>query len=187
MKLIVGLGNPGNKYEHTRHNIGFDVVDLIAKKLNANQYKEKFQGLITEGNYKGEKFYVLKPQTFMNLSGDSIGAVAKFYKIEASDIVVIYDDMDLPLGKLRYREDGSSGGHNGIKSTIAHIGDKFKRIKCGIGKPQIKDVNIDFVLGRFMKEEQPLVDEMALNAISCVEDILAELESQKIMQKYNKK
>lgn len=187
MKLIVGLGNPGAKYEKTRHNIGFDILDEFSKKNSINQYREKFQGLLAEGNYKGEKYYLLKPQTFMNLSGDSVSAVAKFYKILPENIVVIYDDMDLPLGKIRYRENGSSGGHNGIKSIIAHIGENFKRIKCGIGKPPIKDVNIDFVLGRFMKEEQPKIDDMYLNVISCVEDILKDEETQKLMQKYNKK
>lgn len=187
MKLIVGLGNPGSKYEKTRHNIGFDILDIFARKVGASQYKEKFQGLISEGTHKGEKFYLLKPQTYMNLSGDSVAAMSKFYKIDPNDVIIIYDDMDLPLGNIRYRESGSAGGHNGIKSIISHIGDKFKRIKCGIGKPQSKDVNIDFVLGRFTKEEQILVDGMISNSISCVEDILMDLESQKLMQKYNKK
>lgn len=187
MKLIVGLGNPGIKYEKTRHNIGFDIVDEFAKKVNAGQYREKFQGLISEGSYRGEKFYILKPQTYMNLSGDSVGAVAKFYKISNEEVVVIYDDMDLPLGKLRYRESGSSGGHNGIKSIIAHIGDKFKRVKCGVGKPQGRDENIDFVLGRFSKEEQSIVDGITCKAIQCIEDVITDLDSQKIMQKFNQK
>jgi len=187
MKLIVGLGNPGSKYEKTRHNVGFDIVELLAKDLGATSFRDKFQGLLTEVAIKGEKVYILKPQTYMNLSGDSLSAVAKFYKITNEDIVVVYDDMDLPVGKLRYKENGSSGGHNGIKSIISHIGENFKRVKCGIGKPTIKNENIDFVLGRFSKDEQELIDEMSKSAINCIEDIIAEAESQKIMQKYNKK
>ncbi len=186
MKLIVGLGNPGDKYAKTRHNIGFDSIDILAKEFGIS-FKEKFQGLIGETTINGEKIYLLKPQTFMNLSGDSLGAVAKFYKIENSDVVVIYDDMDLPLGKIRYREDGSSGGHNGIKSIIAHIGEKFCRVRCGIGKPSPTDGNIDFVLGRFTKEQQEVVDEMQKTIVSCVKDIVDEMDSQKLMQKYNKK
>lgn len=187
MKLIVGLGNPGNKYEKTRHNIGFEVVDRFAQEIGISSLKDKFQGLLGETTYKGEKIYILKPQTYMNLSGNSLSAVAKFYKIENKDIVVVYDDMDLPLGKLRYKENGSSGGHNGIKSIISHIGENFKRIKCGIGKPPAKDVNIDFVLGKFTKEEQINVDDMIKKSNSCLKDIIDELDSQLIMQNYNKK
>lgn len=130
MKLVVGLGNPGDKYAKTRHNIGFEVINKLQKDLNIIGEKDKFQGLLSEKNIDGEKVLFLKPQTFMNLSGNSIAAVINFYKIDVkNDMIVIYDDMDLPVGKLRVKEKGSSGGHNGIKSIISHLGDEFLRIK----------------------------------------------------------
>ena len=186
MKLIVGLGNPGSKYEKTRHNIGFEVINYLQKDLGITNEKEKFQGLISEKNIDGEKVLFLKPQTFMNLSGNSIIEVINFYKLNPkTDLVVIYDDMDLPVGKLRVKEKGSSGGHNGIKSIISHLGDEFLRIKCGIGKP--KDNTIDFVLGQFSKSEQEEVTLMIDNASKCACDIIKDIELSKIMQKYNKK
>ena len=186
MKLVVGLGNPGDKYAKTRHNIGFEVIDKLQKDLNIIGEKDKFQGLLSEKNIDGEKVLFLKPQTFMNLSGNSIAAVINFYKIDAkNDMIVIYDDMDLPVGKLRVKEKGSSGGHNGIKSIISHLGDEFLRIKCGIGKS--KDDTIDFVLGQFDKSEQETVDKMIENASNCALDLVRDVELGRIMQKYNKK
>ncbi|WP_130891866.1 MULTISPECIES: aminoacyl-tRNA hydrolase [Fusobacterium] len=186
MKLVVGLGNPGDKYAKTRHNIGFEVINKLQKDLNIIGEKDKFQGLLSEKNIDGEKVLFLKPQTFMNLSGNSIAAVVNFYKIDAkNDMIVIYDDMDLPVGKLRVKEKGSSGGHNGIKSIISHLGDEFLRIKCGIGKS--KDDTIDFVLGQFDKSEQEIVDKMLENASDCALDLIRDIELGRIMQKYNKK
>ena len=186
MKLVVGLGNPGDKYAKTRHNIGFEVINKLQKDLNIIGEKDKFQGLLSEKNIDGEKVLFLKPQTFMNLSGNSIAAVVNFYKIDAkNDMIVIYDDMDLPVGKLRVKEKGSSGGHNGIKSIISHLGDEFLRIKCGIGKS--KDDTIDFVLGQFDKSEQKVVDKMIKNAADCALDLIRDVELGRIMQKYNKK
>jgi PTH1 family peptidyl-tRNA hydrolase len=186
MKLVVGLGNPGDKYAKTRHNIGFEVINKLQKDLNIIGEKDKFQGLLSEKNIDGEKVLFLKPQTFMNLSGNSIAAVVNFYKIDAkNDMIVIYDDMDLPVGKLRVKEKGSSGGHNGIKSIISHLGDEFLRIKCGIGKS--KDDTIDFVLGQFDKSEQEIVDKMLENASDCALDLIRDVELGRIMQKYNKK
>ena len=186
MKLVVGLGNPGDKYAKTRHNIGFEVINKLQKDLNIIGEKDKFQGLLSEKNIDGEKVLFLKPQTFMNLSGNSIAAVVNFYKIDAKkDMIVIYDDMDLPVGKLRVKEKGSSGGHNGIKSIISHLGDEFLRIKCGIGKS--KDDTIDFVLGQFDKSEQKVVDKMIKNAADCALDLIRDIELGRIMQKYNKK
>lgn len=186
MKLVVGLGNPGDKYAKTRHNIGFEVINKLQKDLNIIGEKDKFQGLLSEKNIDGEKVLFLKPQTFMNLSGNSIAAVINFYKIDAkNDMIVIYDDMDLPVGKLRVKEKGSSGGHNGIKSIISHLGDEFLRIKCGIGKS--KDDTIDFVLGQFDKSEQETVDKMIENASNCALDLVRDVELGRIMQKYNKK
>ncbi|MGL5089061.1 MAG: aminoacyl-tRNA hydrolase [Cetobacterium sp.] len=188
MKLIVGLGNPGREYERTRHNVGFDIVDEFAQKNGFNQFKDKFQGLITEKTINGEKVILLKPQTYMNLSGNSIIQVIKFYKIDpAAELVVVYDDMDLPLGKTRVKINGSAGGHNGIKSIISHLGSNFIRVKCGIGKAENKDKNINFVLGKFTKEESELVDPMFLNIKSLLEDVVKDTEIDKIMQKYNKK
>lgn len=186
MKLVVGLGNPGDKYAKTRHNVGFEVINYLQKELNVIGEREKFQGLLSEKNIDGEKVLFLKPQTFMNLSGNSIVAVINFYKIDPKkDMIVIYDDMDLPVGKLRVKEKGSSGGHNGIKSIISHLGDEFLRIKCGIGKS--KDDTIDFVLGQFDKIEQESVDKMIKNASNCAIDLIRDVELGRIMQKYNKK
>lgn len=186
MKLVVGLGNPGDKYAKTRHNIGFEVINKLQEDLNIIGEKDKFQGLLSEKNIDGEKVLFLKPQTFMNLSGNSIAAVINFYKIDVkNDMIVIYDDMDLPVGKLRVKEKGSSGGHNGIKSIISHLGDEFLRIKCGIGKS--KDDTIDFVLGQFDKSEQETVDKMIESASNCALDLVRDVELGRIMQKYNKK
>lgn len=186
MKLVVGLGNPGDKYAKTRHNIGFEVINRLQKGLDIIGEKEKFQGLLSEKNIDGEKILFLKPQTFMNLSGNSIAAVVNFYKIDSKkDMIVIYDDMDLPVGKLRVKEKGSSGGHNGIKSIISHLGDDFLRIKCGIGKS--KEETVDYVLGQFDKSEQEIVDKMIENAFDCALDLIRDVELGRIMQKYNKK
>ncbi|MDX8337070.1 MULTISPECIES: aminoacyl-tRNA hydrolase [Cetobacterium] len=188
MKLIVGLGNPGKEYDRTRHNVGFDIIDEFAEKKGFNSFKEKFQGLITEKTIDGEKVILLKPQTYMNLSGNSIVQVVKFYKIDvANDLVVVYDDMDLPLGKIRVKTNGSAGGHNGIKSIISHLGQDFVRVKCGIGKAKNKDENINFVLGRFTKEESEIVNPMFITVSDLLDDVLKNTQTDKIMQKYNKK
>lgn len=153
MKLIIGLGNPGKEYERTRHNTGFMVLDHFADKMGESINQSKFKGLYTKMKYRGEDIILLKPQTFMNLSGEAVRQVMDFYKIDLDDILVIYDDMDMPVGKLRLRESGSAGGHNGIKNIILHTGSqKFKRIRIGIGRhPQMKVV--DYVLSRFMQDE----------------------------------
>ena len=122
MYLIVGLGNPGREYEHTRHNAGFDAIDVLAGKLGADVKEKKHKGLCGKGMIAGEKVILLKPQTFMNLSGESVRAAADFYKIDAEHMIVLYDDIDLDVGKLRVRAKGSAGGHNGIKNIIAHMG-----------------------------------------------------------------
>ncbi len=191
MKLIVGLGNPGMKYEKTRHNIGFDVVDILVREFKAPAFREKFQGLLTEINFEGEKVLFQKPQTYMNLSGDSLSAVAKFYKIDIEDILVIYDDMDTNLGKIRFRPKGSSGGHNGIKSIIAHMGEVFPRVRFGIGKPtlpsQVGGDIVDFVLSRFTKEEEERLLEGTELSLKCVRDFIKGMDSDKLMQRYNRK
>ena len=158
MFLIVGLGNPGKEYEDTRHNIGFKVVDNIAKEYNIEINRQKFKGTYGEGFIDGEKVILLKPTTYMNLSGESVREVVDFYNLENDQILVVYDDVSLEIGTLRIREKGSAGGHNGIKSIIAHLGsDIFSRIKVGVGQPNV-DL-IKYVLGRFTKEEMVVLSE----------------------------
>ena len=173
MKVIVGLGNPGPQYAETRHNIGFLLVDLLAEAHNL-QFRAKFQGLWTEGNVEGERFLLLKPQTFMNLSGRSVSELTNFYKVLGEDLLIVQDDMDLPLGKIRLRDQGSAGGHNGIKSILAELGtEKFWRLKLGVGRPprnsMIEDRNsnheprssiIDHVLSPFAEDELTQLDEV---------------------------
>ncbi|MGE6379380.1 aminoacyl-tRNA hydrolase [Peribacillus muralis] len=154
MKIIVGLGNPGKQYEKTRHNVGFEVIDELSSKWSIPLDQAKHKGIYGVGMVKGEKVLLLKPLTYMNLSGESISAVMHFFKVEVEDVVIIYDDLDLPPGKLRLRQKGSAGGHNGIKSTIAHLGtQEFNRIRIGIGRPIGRIPVSDYVLGRFTSEE----------------------------------
>lgn len=160
MKVIVGLGNPGKQYEQTRHNIGFMVIDELSRLFNIPLDQAKHKGLYGIGFYNGDKVLLLKPLTYMNLSGESIRAVMDYYQIDIEDFVVIYDDLDLPVGKIRLRQKGSAGGHNGIKSTIAHLGtQEFNRIRIGINRPQQGMAVPDYVLGSFSKEEQTEVTE----------------------------
>ncbi|HJV16995.1 MAG TPA: aminoacyl-tRNA hydrolase [Bacillales bacterium] len=160
MKMIVGLGNPGKQYEQTRHNIGFEVIDALSEQLGIPLNQSKLKGLYGMGFYKGEKVLLLKPLTYMNLSGESIRAVMDYYQVDLENLLVIYDDLDLPVGKIRLRQKGSAGGHNGIKSTIAHLGtQQFNRIRIGIDRPTTSMPIPDYVLGRFHKDKQPEVQE----------------------------
>ncbi|MBF2063035.1 MAG: aminoacyl-tRNA hydrolase [Calothrix sp. C42_A2020_038] len=165
-QLIVGLGNPEPKYDQTRHNIGFAAIDALCRawKISVSENK-KFHGEYGEGTVNGDKIRLLKPLTYMNRSGQSIQAVTKWYKLEPESVLVIYDDMDLPLGKTRLRLSGSAGGHNGMKSTIAHLGtDNFPRLRIGIGRPKnevVEDTGtISHVLGRFNATESQLMEEV---------------------------
>ncbi len=170
MYLIVGLGNPGQEYKATRHNIGFDVIDIISSKYNIELNRKKFKGIYGEGRINNEKVILLKPTTYMNLSGESIREIVDFYKISPENIIVAYDDVSLHIGRLRVRAQGSAGGHNGIKSIISSIGtDSFPRVKVGVGGP--KDSLVSHVLGRFSNEERKVVDEtldMAANTVICI-------------------
>ena len=161
MKLLVGLGNPGNQYEGNRHNIGFMALDAIAREHGITQFRSKHAGLLAEGSIAGEKVLLLKPQTFMNRSGDSVQQVAKFYKIEPSDIIVFYDELDLAPGKVRVKIGGGNGGHNGLRSIDPQIGLDYKRVRLGIGHPG-KEFVTPHVLGDFAKADQgwltPLLD-----------------------------
>jgi PTH1 family peptidyl-tRNA hydrolase len=170
MKIIVGLGNPGKKYEWTRHNIGFQVIDHLSQKWGIRVEREKWNGLVGEGQIYGEKVVLLKPLTYMNLSGESVRPAVDWLKADLDDLLVVYDDMDLPTGKLRLRLKGSSGGHNGMKSIIQHLGsDQFKRIRMGIGRPQNNMSIPDYVLSPFNPEEKPLVDQMIEKATEAIE------------------
>lgn len=160
MKVIVGLGNPGSQYEETRHNIGFLLVDLLAE-VHKLQFRAKFQGLLAEGNIEGERLFLLKPQTFMNLSGRSVSELIHFYKIAQEDVLTVQDDMDLPLGKIRLRDQGSAGGHNGIKSIQAELGsEKLWRLKLGIGRPPKEWDPARYVLAPFVEDEFALLDDV---------------------------
>ena len=171
MELIVGLGNPGKKYEHTRHNMGFDVVDLFSDLAQIDVDKESFKGLLGRGKVLGHDLMILKPQTFMNLSGESVRAVVDYFKIDVEDIIVIFDDMALAPGKIRLRNGGSSGGHKGMQNIIDHLGtDKIKRIRVGIGEPTY-DV-IDYVLSKPTKDEQELIDNSINDAVEALKTIL---------------
>ena len=173
MKLIVGLGNPTKKYEHTRHNIGFEVVDLFSELAQIDIDKESFKGLLGRGKVFDEDVILLKPQTFMNLSGESVQEVAHFFKIDVKDILIVYDDMALEPGRIRLRSSGSSGGHNGMQNIIDHMGTSdIKRIRVGIGEPQYD--SIDFVLSRPTKEERVLIDEAIKDAAEAIKIYLKE-------------
>ena len=173
MYIIAGLGNPTREYEKTRHNVGFDTIDVLADKLNTSVDEKKFKGLYGRGIIAGEKVILLKPQTFMNLSGESVREAADFYKVDPEHIIVIYDDISLDVGQLRIRKKGSAGGHNGIKNIIAHLGtQEFPRIKVGVGdKPKGMDL-ADYVLGHFSKEDQAKMDEAFKDAADAAETIL---------------
>ncbi|NRD77471.1 aminoacyl-tRNA hydrolase [Bacillus sp. BRMEA1] len=186
MKMIVGLGNPGKQYEQTRHNIGFEVIDELSRRFNIPLNQAKFKGIYGIGFYNGVKVLLLKPLTYMNLSGESIGAVLDYYQIEIEDIVVIYDDLDLPVGKIRLRQKGSSGGHNGIKSTVAHLGtQEFNRIRIGIDRPQPGMSVPDYVLGRFRQEEYvPLQEAVKKSTDAC--EAWLEKPFLQVMNEYNR-
>lgn len=186
-QFIVGLGNPGAKYDKTRHNIGFDLLDRLAEIWQMSwQENRRFKGYFTEGRGAGnQKIYLLKPTTYMNRSGESIRAVMDWYKLEPESLLVVYDDMDLAVGRLRIRLSGSAGGHNGIKSAIAHVGGQnFPRLRIGIGKTNPDRETVSHVLGKFAPEEKPIVSEAMELAISAIEMGLKE-GLEKAMSLYN--
>lgn len=186
MKLIVGLGNPGNKYEKTRHNIGFMFTDELVKKNNFNfTLDKKLQTKIASGIINNEKVYIIQPQTYMNLSGEAVRAVCKYYGIDVNDILVIYDDLDLPVGKVRIRPNGSSGGHRGMQNIIDMLQTKeIHRIRIGIDGCD-KDKVIDYVLGRFNKEEEIEISLIISKADLMIESYLKE-SFENFMNRYNK-
>ena len=188
MYLIAGLGNPGRQYEHTRHNIGFDTVDVLVEEYQVPQSGVRRQGRYGKGMIAGEKVILLKPLTYMNLSGESVRGIADYFKIDPeSQLIVIYDDIDLEPGQIRIRKKGSAGGHNGIKDIIAKLGTQnFIRIKIGVGaKPRGWDL-ADHVLSRFSKEERELIDMAVSRAAAAVKKILTD-GVDAAMNEYNRK
>ncbi|KHF38334.1 aminoacyl-tRNA hydrolase [Halalkalibacter okhensis] len=170
MKLVVGLGNPGSKYAGTRHNVGFDCIDYCARQLGIELDQSKFKGMYGKGNVNGEKVILLKPLTYMNLSGESVRPLMDYFNIDVEDVLIIYDDMDLPVGKIRLRQKGSAGGHNGIKSLIQHLGTpEFKRIRVGVDRPQNGESIVSYVLGTYRPEEREDVEQAIIQSSKAVE------------------
>ena len=173
MYVLAGLGNMGSKYEGTRHNIGFDTIDFLAAKYRITSFKNKHNSLVAEGIIQGQKVMLVKPQTYMNNSGEAIREILDYYKVPTQNFIVVYDDIDLDVGRLRIRPKGSAGTHNGMRSIISHLKtDDFPRVRLGIGKPPEYMELSDYVLGRFTQEERKLVNEVIENAALAVITIL---------------
>jgi PTH1 family peptidyl-tRNA hydrolase len=185
--IIAGLGNPGLKYSNTRHNVGFDTIDLLAYKHDIKVTKVKHKALVGEGKIGGKRVLLVKPQTFMNLSGESIREILEWFKVPSSRVIIIYDDIDLAIGKFRLRAKGSSGTHNGMKSIIYQIQtDDFPRIRIGIDKPPANWDLADYVLGRFGTEERKIINESITNAAEAAA-VIVEQGIEKAMNLYNGK
>ncbi len=188
MKLIVGLGNPGREYAATRHNVGFMAIDRLAQKLGLAVKKTMFKSLIGQAQIDSEKVVLAKPQTYMNLSGGAVGALSRWYRLTVADLIVIYDDMDLPPGKLRIRSEGGSGGHKGMKSIIEVLGNEnITRVRIGIGKPTEPDFDgADYVLSRISGDDTKIVEDsvnLAVEAVYC----LVRHGVEQAMNEYNRK
>ncbi len=182
MLLIAGLGNPGPRYAKQRHNIGFMAADAIARRHSFSPWSKKFKAEIAEGELAGEKTLLIKPQTFMNLSGDAVGEAMRFYKLSCADLIVIYDELDLMPGKARIKTGGGSGGHNGIKSIDAHCGKDYRRLRLGIGHPGAKERVNSHVLGDFAKSDGAWLDPM-LDAIGDHCDLLTKGDASSFLNK----
>jgi len=176
MYIIVGLGNPGKEYANTRHNIGFDVIDMLAEQEGISVLEKKHKAVIGKGYVAGQKCVLVKPHTYMNLSGESVRDVIDYYKVdETTELIVISDDISLDVGQIRIRKKGSAGGHNGLKNIIAHLGhDTFCRVKMGVGKkPKGYDL-ADYVLGHFAKQEREIMDEAAKKAADAIRMLITD-------------
>ena len=185
MYLVVGLGNPEGEYSNSRHNMGFDTINKIAEKLDVKISREKYKGLYGETTINNEKVILLKPQTYMNLSGDSIIQFKNFYKIPDENIIIIYDDMDIEKGNIKIRKQGGPGSHNGMKSVIDVLNtDIFPRIRIGIGRPMFKEMTIAYVLEKISKEEREILDKAIDKAADATIDII-EKGIDKTMNMYN--
>jgi len=171
--LIVGLGNPGKKYDNTRHNVGFDTIDMLSHRFGIKVAKLKFKALIGEGNIQGKRVILAKPQTFMNLSGESVRDAVEWYKLPLNNLIIIYDDIDIPLGKIRIRPKGSSGTHNGMKSVIYQIqSDEFPRVRIGIDKPPENWDLADYVLSKFNDHDREIINSSIERASEAVATII---------------
>ena len=188
MYLIVGLGNPGKEYDMTRHNIGFHTIDYIADELGVRVKKLKYKAIYGECVINGEKVLLVKPQTYMNLSGESISEFVKFFKIPINNVIIISDDIALETGRIRIRKKGSAGGHNGLKNIIYMLNsEEFNRIRIGVGAPSHPDYDLkDFVLGRFSKDEIPVLEDSIIKSYKAVKEIIAR-GADSAMNKYNSK
>ena len=185
MKLIAGLGNPGAKYDRTKHNTGLMALDHYLKENGLTLDRDKFEGLYSKQKINGEDVILLEPQTYMNESGRSVAQIAKFFKIAPEDILIIHDDMDMPIAKIRIRAGGKSGGHNGIKSIIADLGtEKFNRLKIGIRHPQKQSV-VSWVLTPFDADQQKAMDQAFATSAKIIDDFIAGKSAQYLMNKYN--
>ena len=185
MKIIIGLGNPGNEYKNTRHNVGFYYLDLFANKYNLT-FKEKYNGLYVKTIINDEDVILLKPLTYMNLSGECVIKFVNYYKIKNEDILVIHDDLDIDIGRIKLKENGSSGGHNGIKSIIDNLNtEQFKRLKIGISKNKLYDTK-DYVLGKFSKEEIEIIKSLEKDVLNILDDYF-KLPFNDLMSRYNRR
>ena len=185
MKIIAGLGNPGQKYDKTKNNTGFMTMDHYLNEKGLSLDKDKFEGHWTKQKINGEDVILLEPQTFMNESGRSVSQVANFFKVDPADVLIIQDDMDMPIGKIRIRANGKSGGHNGIKSIIRDLGtEKFNRLKIGIRHPKNTTV-VSWVLTPFNDEQQKLMDDAFATSVDIIDDFISGHGSQYLMNKYN--
>lgn len=183
MVLIVGLGNPGKEYSNTRHNVGFMALDFLSETYNIDINRAKFKGVYGEGVIENQKVILLKPETYMNLSGESIKSLSDFYKIDPKDIIIVYDDISLSLGRLRIKTKGSAGGHNGIKSIISCLGtDVFPRVKVGVGAP--KGDLVKYVLGKFSKQEDQVLQDVLNTTVSAIKEMVID-GSEKAMNEFN--
>ena len=185
MYLIIGLGNPEEEYSKTRHNIGFNTINKLAQKYNIKITKTKYEGLYETGEIEGQKVILIKPQTYMNLSGNCVKQFVDFYKVEKENVLVIYDDMDIETGTIKIRKKGSAGGHNGIKSIVQMLGtEEFPRIRIGIGRPEHNGDEINYVIGAIPKEEIPKLEEGTEKAKEAIIEILKN-GIDKAMNKFN--
>ena len=183
--MIVGLGNPGEKYESTRHNIGFIMIDHIAEKLGVRINKLKFRALYVQTKIGAAKVLLVKPQTYMNLSGDAVGEASRYYKVPAERIIVISDDVSLPVGKMRIRRKGSAGGHNGLKSIIGRVGDTFQRIRVGVGQKPEDDYDLaDWILGKFSKADIGILQKEKEDVFEAVKLMIRD-DTEQAMNRFN--
>jgi PTH1 family peptidyl-tRNA hydrolase len=182
--LFVGLGNPGRRFRLNRHNVGFMVLDAVARNMGTSFTRHQSQALVTDGRWEGARVYLAKPQTYMNLVGTSVAPLARYYRVPTSSVVVVFDDLDLPLGSLRLRGGGGSGGHRGMESLIAVLGDTFPRLRLGIGRPPGRMAPADFVLEDFREEEAEAVQNAIGRGADCLRELIVN-GLERAMTKYN--